>query len=60
MTIEYDKPSNGVTIYKTPKVKIVNGKRRKFYGSIDFLIPKPTKTDKILQEVKDEVLGGKQ
>ena len=38
MTIEYDKSNNGVTIFKTPKVKIVNGKRRKFYGSIDYLI----------------------
>ena len=39
MAIKYDKETNGVTIYKKPKVKIVNGKRMKFYGSIDYLIP---------------------
>ena len=44
MTIKYDKATNGVTIYKKPKVKTVNGKRMKFYGSIDFgrpILPQP-------------------
>ena len=51
MTIEYDKPNNGVTIYRTPKIKIVNGKRRKFYGSIDFGKP-------IISQPKEEVNKG--
>ena len=48
MTIEYDKPNNGVTVYKTPKIKYVNGKRMKFYGSIDYLIKPKTLNKQVI------------
>ena len=65
MTIKYDKATNGVTIYKKPKVKTVNGKRMKFYGSIDFgrpILPQPKepkrKTSVYLDEENIETIKG--
>ena len=49
MTIKYDKATNGVTIYKKPKVKTVNGQRMKFYGKIDFLFSPKSQRRKTLR-----------
>ena len=55
---EYDVKSNlGVTIYRKPKTKIVNGKKRKFYGSIDTLgTPKTPGTN--LKSQMTSIFGG--